>query len=416
MLENYTDAKTKWAHSQQDASGSSVNTKTQDVSGNSKPVSNLKTNDLSGNVGKLTEDTGSLFYTVFNKSNIIMIVWFLAIYFIAYFILGFFVKPSGDNSNFQLRLSNVLDMLFLGIALLLIITYFYTSSDSDKTEWLSNTYKSAVNYINTPTSILSTGLFIVVFYLAVYLFRFPMTPETKPIFVSFIETIAWAFFVIIAFVDFFTYVLGVPLKGMFNTGSWWNLVPDEAPVVNKPTTDASANAIKKVADASGNKTDLSSNEVFNVSNNLYTYDDSQAICAAYGAKLATYDQIEDTYNRGGEWCNYGWSDGQMIFFPTQKSTWNKLQTDPKNKNNCGRPGINGGYIANPYMKFGVNCYGKKPAATQDDLNRMSAKQNQVTPKTEADKALDAKVQYWKDNAAKLLQLNSYNTKQWSQIK
>jgi hypothetical protein len=183
-----------------------------------------------------------------------------------------------------------------------------------------------------------------------------------------------------------------------------------------PTTtkDASGNTVTITKDASGNV--ATANEVFNISNNLYTYDDSQAICAAYGAKLATYDQIEDTYNKGGEWCNYGWSDGQMIFFPTQKSTWNKLQTDPKNKNNCGRPGINGGYIANPYMKFGVNCYGKKPAATQDDLNRMSAKQNQVTPKTEADKALDAKVQYWKDNAAKLLQLNSYNTKQWSQIK
>lgn len=415
MLENYTDAKTKWAHSQQDASGSSVNKKTSDLSGNTTPASNLKTNDLSGNVGQLTEDTGSLFYTIFNKSNIIMIVWFLAIYFIAYFILGFFVKPGGDTSNFQLRLSNVLDMLFLGVALLLIITYFYTSSDSDKSAWVSNTYAGAVNYINSPNSILSAGLFIVVFYLAVYLFRFPMTPETKPIFVSFIETVAWAFFVIIAFVDFFTYVLGVPLKGMFNAGSWWNLVPDEAPVVIK-TSDASANAIKKVADASGNKTDLSANEVFNISNNLYTYDDSQAICAAYGAKLATYDQIEDTYNKGGEWCNYGWSDGQMIFFPTQKSTWNKLQTDPKNKNNCGRPGINGGYIANPYMKFGVNCYGTKPAATQDDLNRMSAKQNQVAPKSEADKALDAKVQYWKDNADKLLQLNSYNTKQWSQIK
>jgi hypothetical protein len=417
MLENYTNAKTKWAASQQDASGSSVNTKTQDVSGNSNPTSNLKTNDLSGNVAKLTEDTGSLFYTIFNKSNIIMIVWFLAIYFIAYFILGFFVKPSGDTSNFQLRLSNVLDMLFLGVSLLLIITYFYTSSDSDKSAWVSNTYKSAVNYINTPTSILSTGLFIVVFYLAVYLFRFPMTPETKPIFVSFIETMAWAFFVIIAFVDFFTYVLGIPLKGMFNTSDWWKMMPDAAPLGNVLTTttkDASGNTAVRTTDVSGNV--ATANEVFNISNNLYTYDDSQAICAAYGAKLATYDQIEDTYNKGGEWCNYGWSDGQMIFFPTQKSTWNKLQTDPKNKNNCGRPGINGGFIANPYMKFGVNCYGTKPTATQDDLNRMSAKQNQVTPKSEADKALDTKVQYWKDNAAKLLQLNSYNTKQWSQIK
>ena len=26
---------------------------------------------------------------------------------------------------------------------------------------------------------------------------------------------------------------------------------------------------------------------------------------------------------------------------------------------CGNPGINGGYFANPDLKFGVNCYGIK---------------------------------------------------------
>jgi hypothetical protein len=155
-------------------------------------------------------------------------------------------------------------------------------------------------------------------------------------------------------------------------------------------------------------------QVFNIPGNYYGYNDAKALCSAYGARLATYNEVESAYGNGGEWCNYGWSDGQMIFFPTQRSTWNNLQKDEKHKNDCGRPGVNGGYIANPYMKFGVNCYGKKPKPTQADLNRMSAKQNQVTPKTEEQKALDAKVGYWKENADKLLQLNSYNTKKWSQ--
>ena len=43
---------------------------------------------------------------------------------------------------------------------------------------------------------------------------------------------------------------------------------------------------------------------------------------------------------------------------------------PKTKNNCGRPGVNGGYIDNPYIKFGVNCYGKKPTPTENDLKRL----------------------------------------------
>ena len=70
-------------------------------------------------------------------------------------------------------------------------------------------------------------------------------------------------------------------------------------------------------------------EVFNISNNLYTYDDAQAVCSVYGAQLATYEQIEDSYKNGGEWCNYGWSENQMAFFPTQKSTWDKLQKHEK---------------------------------------------------------------------------------------
>ena len=73
-------------------------------------------------------------------------------------------------------------------------------------------------------------------------------------------------------------------------------------------------------------------------------------------------------------------------------------------------------MANPYLKFGVNCYGTKPKPSDKDLNRMTAKQNQVFPKTDAEKAIDAKVNYWKDNADKLLQINSHNTKKWSQMR
>ena len=101
-------------------------------------------------------------------------------------------------------------------------------------------------------------------------------------------------------------------------------------------------------------------EVFNISNNLYTYDEAQTVCKSYGARLATYDEIEAAYVDGGEWCNYGWSDSQMALFPTQKDTWNRLQLTQNHKHDCGRPGINGGFIDNPDVQFGVNCYGSKP--------------------------------------------------------
>jgi hypothetical protein len=123
-------------------------------------------------------------------------------------------------------------------------------------------------------------------------------------------------------------------------------------------------------------------EVFNISNNLYTYDDAKAVCTAYGARLATYDEVEEAYNKGGEWCNYGWSSDQMALFPTQKLTWYNLQRNPKHKNDCGRPGVNGGYMENPYIRFGVNCFGKKPAATDKDKAEMNANKDMIVPKTE----------------------------------
>lgn len=101
-------------------------------------------------------------------------------------------------------------------------------------------------------------------------------------------------------------------------------------------------------------------EVFYVGGNEYTYNDAAAVCAAYGAELASYDQINEAFMKGAEWCGYGWSAGGMALFPTQESTWEALQkeADETKRTACGRPGVNGGYF-DPRMKFGVNCYGKK---------------------------------------------------------
>jgi len=102
-------------------------------------------------------------------------------------------------------------------------------------------------------------------------------------------------------------------------------------------------------------------EVFHISDNKYTYDEAPAVCAAYRSELATYDQLQEAFSLGAEWCGYGWSAGGMALFPTQSSTWSSLQmeSDQKKRTSCGRPGVNGGYF-NPRTQFGVNCYGVKP--------------------------------------------------------
>ena len=102
-------------------------------------------------------------------------------------------------------------------------------------------------------------------------------------------------------------------------------------------------------------------EVFHLSNQDYTYEQARCKCEAYGGRLATKNEIIDAYNKGASWCTYGWSAGQNAFYPTQKCVWDELQLgDPKHRFDCGIPGINGGYFANPNLKFGVNCFGIRP--------------------------------------------------------
>jgi len=153
-------------------------------------------------------------------------------------------------------------------------------------------------------------------------------------------------------------------------------------------------------------------QVFNIPGNTYGYNDAKALCKAYGARLATYGEIENAYEKGGEWCNYGWSEGQMALFPTQQKTWDKLQKIEGHENDCGRPGVNGGYIANPRVQFGVNCYGYKPQMTPKEEDIMA---NQpIYPITMKDIVMENRVNYWKDKLPEII-VSPFNHNTWSKL-
>ncbi len=153
-------------------------------------------------------------------------------------------------------------------------------------------------------------------------------------------------------------------------------------------------------------------QVYHVSNNKYTYNDAQAICTALNGELATYDQIEDAHKSGAEWCGYGWSEGQMAYFPTQKSTFDKLQDIEGHEHDCGRPGINGGFIDNPNVRFGVNCYGRKPGETSEDKARL--KNSTVYPKTLEDIEQDKRVEYWRNKLANV-EISPFSHDNWNRV-
>lgn len=153
-------------------------------------------------------------------------------------------------------------------------------------------------------------------------------------------------------------------------------------------------------------------QVFNIPGNYYTYDNAKALCAAYNSELASYDQIEKAYNNGAEWCNYGWSADQLALFPTQKKTYNTLQTIPGHENDCGRPGVNGGYIANPNVRYGVNCYGYKPKMSDEEEELM--KTSSPYPETREDKIFQEKVDFMKNNLDQIL-VSPFNHNTWSSL-
>jgi hypothetical protein len=181
---------------------------------------------------------------------------------------------------------------------------------------------------------------------------------------------------------------------------------------NKPEIDIVVNTPVQDDDSTPSIPEIKfRKQVFNVPGNHYSYTDAKAICNAYDAELATYQQVESAYKNGGEWCNYGWSDGQMALFPTQQQTFDNLQKIKGHEHDCGRPGVNGGYIANPNIKFGVNCYGNKPKITQDEEELM--KTASPYPKTMQEIEFQKKVDYWKNKIGEIM-VSPFNYNMWGE--
>lgn len=325
----------------------------------------------------------------FNMNVLEYLFPFLAINNLVNIIIwGFYSKTSENEIPFIK--SKMLNVLLFIVLFIFLFSEYLNSDEHEKENYLHDKLNIFKRFLNDVSSIFSVIAFILGFYLIIYFTNTPMTNETKPIVIQLVDSVAWLLFIILLICDFFSIFFNISIADLLLTGK----------LLDK---------LEKEHDTSGNH---QQDEVFNISNNLYTYHDAPAVCSIYGARVATYDEVEDAYNRGGEWCNYGWSDGQLALFPTQKSTWSQLQGSEITKNQCGRPGVNGGYMANPHILFGVNCYGKKPDATSKEQSSMDANKEITIPKSPEDVLVDTKAQVWKDNPDKFLVLNSFNRNTW----
>ena len=270
---------------------------------------------------------------------------------------------------------------------------------------VNDTYDYINNLLSNPSVIIILVIVLILYFvLFMSLGDGALAPPTDNVSNSSSGTITIllvAFFVILVTINGLQYFFGVDiiaqLKNLF-TGS-----PEVDITIDTSRVEAAKSPVPEI---------LIRPQVFNIPGNDFIYPDAKALCAAYGARLATYSEVEEAYKDGGEWCNYGWSDGQMALFPTQQKTFDELQKIEGHENDCGRPGVNGGYIANPKVRFGVNCYGYKPRITSTEKELMATEP--IYPKTAKDIAMENRVNYWKDKLSDVL-VSPFNHNTWSRL-
>jgi hypothetical protein len=299
------------------------------------------------------------------------------------------------------------------------------SVDVSPSSGFSQVYDSMNNSLAQANPLVLFALsLIIIFYFVVFSYlgyniSYPKQQESGGL--RIIEIIMWGLIVFLILINglqyFFKIDVQTAVNNLFQGRPEVDIKIQPEKRLLEETGKKSKNTLKKIEKEIENDLGLGNlgvggGEVFNVADNEYTYQQAKALCKAYGSKIATYNQIEDAYKSGAEWCNYGWSANQMAFFPTQKTTWDKLQKIKGHKHDCGRPGINGGYIKNPNVRFGVNCFGTKPNITPKEQKLM----NNATPYplTPADKKINKLVRKYKKNLDGIL-VSPFNYNSWNRL-
>jgi hypothetical protein len=238
----------------------------------------------------------------------------------------------------------------------------------------------------------------------------PSTPVPSSPGMTFFEIMLWGVFVFLILINGLQYFFQVDIKTSIK--NLFTPIPEIDIAVTTPPDQITED--DKYIDDSGEIVPeiMRHKQVFHVPDNKYTYNDAKAVCAAYGAKLADYSQVESAYKNGAEWCGYGWSANQMALYPTQKTTWDGLQKIEGHEHDCGRPGINGGYIANENVRFGANCYGYKPKITE--LEREIMENQRVFPMTKKERQFEEKVNEFRQKLPDIL-VSPFNYNKWSQV-
>lgn len=332
--------------------------------------------------------------SMLKEAHLDLLFAFVLIY--AFVSMGYRSYARGHPDITLMSLSRLFDYVML-VVLIVFVIYYYLSCDRyTKDHLLDVMMKTSYTFYTDPLMMFSTMIFICVFTAIIFALNIPSHGVNTPLSVIIIAHKGWYLLYSQVLYNILKYVFGMDFikyledpKGYYgesdpttatpvptcdsdrDSSTDPTLIPTTISSIT-PTTSSTPTAFvsgtpsptktptpsdnNNAATATANK----DKEVYQVTNDLYSYEESAGICKSLDSRLATYEEIELAYKNGAEWCGYGWSENQMAFFPTQSETWKKMQTHPETKHLCGRPGVNGGFMKDPTQKFGVNCYGVKP--------------------------------------------------------
>ena len=262
-------------------------------------------------------------------------------------------------------------------------------------------YSTTLNKLAfNPIITIIVAVVIIAYYAFFSTLEVSSTPSAANTGIVYMELMLWSIFVLLILLNGMSYLFDIDV-----TASIKNLFTAE-PLIDVRVDTERLIEPEPVPEITYEK------QVFHIPNNKYDYKDAEAICKAYGARLATWKDMSNAYKKGADWCSYGWSDGQLALYPTQYDKWDKLQKIKGHEHDCGRPGINGGYIKNPNVRFGVNCYGYKPEITPEEAQTMA--DTPLYPITKEDQEFDKRVDYWREQLPEI-KVAPFNHNNWSGV-
>jgi len=207
--------------------------------------------------------TDSFYYSIFNRSTITLVIWFLAMHFSFVFMYWIYMdrnlNPTPANNA-----SRIFDFGVNVLLLMYFTTSYYSYNEEQKEKMIENFVNGLARFADTPSSIFTLSALIIIVYFTIYLLGIPMNPENKPYILAGIENFAWFFLLFIVIVDFFKYVLGLSFIKMLDDFFNWSSLPVDSPgsilSTLKYDVTSSIDEVKDVISDIGNELDISAHE------------------------------------------------------------------------------------------------------------------------------------------------------------